>query len=151
IRPAVPHGRHRAGARVGARAGALPAGGRPRVLAGRRARAGQPVRPRRQGPRDGRGAGAAICCGERAVSLPLLQRALARERRHVSPFLMLGDPTPELSLALAQTAVAAGASLLELGLPFSDPCADGPAIAAACDRARQAGVSTATALALLER
>ena len=85
------------------------------------------------------------------MSLALLQRALAAGRRHLSPFLMLGDPTPALSLALARTAVAAGAGMLELGLPFSDPCADGPAIEAACARARRAGVSTASALALLER
>jgi tryptophan synthase alpha chain len=85
------------------------------------------------------------------VSRRELERALAQRRHHVSPFLMLGDPTPALSVALATAAVAAGASMLELGFPFSDPCADGPAIEAAALRARQSGVSTAQAFALLER
>ena len=79
----------------------------------------------------------------------VLVAAFARQRRHLSPFLVLGDPTPELSLELALAAVAAGATVLELGLPFSDPCADGPAIQAATRRARAAGVSTREAFALV--
>jgi tryptophan synthase alpha chain len=79
----------------------------------------------------------------------VLVAALARQRRHLSPFLVLGDPTPELSLELALAAVAAGATVLELGLPFSDPCADGPAIQGATRRARAAGVSTREAFALV--
>ena len=46
------------------------------------------------------------------------------------PFLMLGDPTPEHTLAIVRTVVAAGADALELGVPFSDPVADGPTIQA---------------------
>lgn len=78
----------------------------------------------------------------------VLTAALARSRRHLSPFLVLGDPTPELSVELALAAIAAGATVLELGLPFSDPCADGPAIQAATRRARAAGVSTREAFAV---
>lgn len=44
------------------------------------------------------------------------------------PFIMLGAPTPEASLAIIRTVVAAGADALELGVPFSDPVADGPTI-----------------------
>lgn len=70
---------------------------------------------------------------------------------HVCAFLMLGDPTPELSFRLGLTAVEAGATMLELGFPFSDPCADGPAIQRSCVRARQAGVSTPQAFEILAR
>ena len=44
------------------------------------------------------------------------------------PFVMLGDPTPELSLAIVDALVEGGADALELGIPFSDPVADGPTI-----------------------
>lgn len=69
----------------------------------------------------------------------------------VSPFLMLGDPTPELSVELARTAVAAGAGMLEIGFPYSDPAADGPAIQAATGRALAAGTSTRRGFGLLGR
>ncbi|MGL5994184.1 MAG: tryptophan synthase subunit alpha, partial [Aeromonas sobria] len=51
------------------------------------------------------------------------------------PFVMLGDPTPELSLAIVDALVAGGADALELGIPFSDPVADGPTIQGAALRA----------------
>ena len=82
------------------------------------------------------------------MSRDVLDAALAMRRGHLSPFLVLGDPTPEISVELALAAVAAGATVLELGLPFSDPCADGPAIQAATRRARAAGVSTRAAFAV---
>jgi tryptophan synthase alpha chain len=56
------------------------------------------------------------------------------------PFAMLGDPAVERSLALIRSLAAAGADALELGLPFSDPIADGPVIQAAATRALAAGV-----------
>lgn len=56
------------------------------------------------------------------------------------PFLMLGDPDPGRSLAAVRSLVAGGADALELGLPFSDPIADGPVIQAAATRALAAGV-----------
>jgi tryptophan synthase alpha chain len=83
------------------------------------------------------------------VSLSILTAALRERRDHVSPFLVLGDPTPELSAALALAAIEAGATMLELGMPFSDPCADGPAIQAADARARAAGTSTERAFEIL--
>lgn len=83
------------------------------------------------------------------MSRAILTAALGAQRRHVSPFLVLGDPTPELSVALALAALDEGATMLELGMPFSDPCADGPAIQAADERARAAGVSTQRALDIL--
>lgn len=83
------------------------------------------------------------------MSRATLERALARRRRHLSPFFVLGDPSPSLTVELAANAVCAGATMVELGLPFSDPCADGPAIVAASRRALAAGVSTRRALELL--
>ena len=62
----------------------------------------------------------------------------AREGAFI-PFLMLGDPDPARSLDLARVIAAAGADALELGLPFSDPIADGPVIQAAAARALAAG------------
>jgi tryptophan synthase alpha chain len=56
------------------------------------------------------------------------------------PFVMLGDPDRIRSLELVRTLAAAGADALELGLPFSDPIADGPVIQAAATRALAAGV-----------
>lgn len=83
------------------------------------------------------------------MSRALLEHAFASRAHHFSPFLVLGDPTPELSVELAAASVDAGATMLELGLPFSDPCADGPAIQTAGERARAAGTSTGRALELL--
>jgi len=54
-------------------------------------------------------------------------------------YLCVGDPSIEESIDLALTCVAAGADILELGVPFSDPTADGPAIARASQRAIAAG------------
>lgn len=78
-------------------------------------------------------------------------RAALRRGPSVSPFLVLGHPTPELSVALAGAAVEAGAGMLEIGFPYSDPVADGPAIQAAAHRALAAGVTTRPALGLLAR
>lgn len=57
------------------------------------------------------------------------------------PFVTLGDPNPELSLDIIDTLIAAGADALELGIPFSDPLADGPTIQNATLRAFSAGVT----------
>jgi len=84
------------------------------------------------------------------MSLAMLRQALAGGAHHVSPFLVLGDPTPEISVELAVASVKAGATMLELGFPFSDPCADGPAIQKAILRARAAGVSTEESLGIMK-
>mgnify|MGYP003644210278 CR=1 FL=1 len=83
------------------------------------------------------------------MSLAMLREVLAASPRHVSPFLMLGDPAPDMCVALCRELVHAGATMLELGLPYADPCADGPAVQAAGIRARAAGVSTDLALETL--
>src|ERR1044072_9932258 len=54
-------------------------------------------------------------------------------------FLTAGDPDPETSLALVQALPAAGADVIELGMPFTDPMADGPAIQLSSQRALKSG------------
>ena len=58
------------------------------------------------------------------------------------PFVTIGDPGPEQSLAIIKTLIDAGADALELGIPFSDPSADGITIQQAGLRALNAGVDT---------
>lgn len=70
----------------------------------------------------------------------LFARTAREGRGAFIPFFMIGDPTPEASLACILTAIESGADALELGLPFSDPIADGPVIQAAALRAFGAGV-----------
>ncbi|HTR89430.1 MAG TPA: tryptophan synthase subunit alpha [Solirubrobacteraceae bacterium] len=70
----------------------------------------------------------------------------ARGRAALMPYLMGGFPTLEDSLAIGEAYVAAGADLIELGVPYSDPLADGPVIHAADTRALAAGASVAGVL-----
>ncbi|KQN55797.1 MULTISPECIES: tryptophan synthase subunit alpha [unclassified Erwinia] len=65
------------------------------------------------------------------------------------PFVTLGDPTPELSLKIIDALVAGGADALELGIPFSDPLADGPTIQNAALRAFAAGTTPAVCFEML--
>ena len=69
------------------------------------------------------------------------QRAQQRGSSALIAFLAAGDPDLETSAALARAVAAAGADLLELGIPFSDPLADGPIIQAAYTRALEGGVT----------
>lgn len=64
-------------------------------------------------------------------------------------FLMLGDPDLETSAALLDALVEGGADMVEVGIPFSDPVADGPVIQAAADRALKAGTTPADCFSLL--
>jgi tryptophan synthase alpha chain len=64
------------------------------------------------------------------------------------PYMMAGYPDRETGLAVAAAYADAGADLIELGVPFSDPLADGPAIHAAATKALEAGATLATALEL---
>jgi tryptophan synthase alpha chain len=76
--------------------------------------------------------------------------ALAQEgRAALVTFTMAGDPDYDTSLALAKALPAAGADVIELGMPFTDPMADGPAIQAAGVRALEAGQTMAKTLALV--
>jgi len=66
-------------------------------------------------------------------------------------YLMAGDPDADITIERMHAAVAAGAEVIELGLPFSDPIADGPTIQAAHERALAGGMSLRAALELLAR
>ncbi len=65
-------------------------------------------------------------------------------------FVMLGDPDLDASAAILDALVEGGADMLEVGIPFSDPVADGPVIQAAAERALAAGVTPADCFALLK-
>jgi tryptophan synthase alpha chain len=64
-------------------------------------------------------------------------------------FLTAGDPDPETSLALVRALPAAGADVIELGMPFTDPMADGPAIQLSSQRALKAGQTLKKTLELV--
>ena len=66
------------------------------------------------------------------------------------PYMMAGFPDLESSLAVAAAYADAGADLIELGVPFSDPLADGPTIHAAATAALEAGATLGTALEVCE-
>jgi tryptophan synthase alpha chain len=70
-------------------------------------------------------------------------------RAALIPFFVLGDPDAQTSLAIIKSAIDAGADILELGIPFSDPVADGPTIQKADVRALQAGMTPRKALDLI--
>ncbi len=62
-------------------------------------------------------------------------RLQAENRKALIPYIMTGDPHPEVTVPLMHAMVRAGADIIELGAPFSDPMADGPVIQAAAERA----------------
>jgi tryptophan synthase alpha chain len=70
----------------------------------------------------------------------MFERLAAKGEAAFGAFLMLGDPDLEGSAALLDGVVCAGADMVEVGIPFSDPVADGPVIQAAGQRALTAGV-----------
>jgi len=63
------------------------------------------------------------------------------KRAALIPFFVIGDPDFDTSLAIVKTAIDAGADILELGIPFSDPIADGPTIQKADIRAARSGMN----------
>ena len=76
--------------------------------------------------------------------------ALKKEGRSAFiTFLMAGDPDPKTSLEIIKALPKAGADVIELGMPFTDPMADGPAIQAAGVRALAAGARMTKTLALV--
>ena len=75
----------------------------------------------------------------------------AAGRKALIPFVTAGDPRPDATLPLMQAMVAAGADLIELGVPFSDPMADGPVIQRASERALRHHVSLGDVLEMVAR
>jgi tryptophan synthase alpha chain len=73
--------------------------------------------------------------------------SLARDKRKaLIPYITAGDPHPSLTVPLMRALVEAGADILELGVPFSDPMADGPVIQRAGERALKHGVGLSDVL-----
>jgi tryptophan synthase alpha chain len=70
-------------------------------------------------------------------------------RKALIPFITAGDPDPALTLPLMRALVAGGADIIELGVPFSDPMADGPTIQRASERALRHGMSLRQVLAIV--
>jgi tryptophan synthase alpha chain len=79
------------------------------------------------------------------------ERLREQGRTALIPFITAGDPSPGLTLELMHRMVEAGADLIELGVPFSDPIADGPVIQRATERALAQGVSLRDVLGIVRR
>jgi tryptophan synthase alpha chain len=78
-------------------------------------------------------------------------QALARDKRKaLIPYITAGDPHPSLTVPLMRALVEAGADILELGVPFSDPMADGPVIQRAGERALKHGVGLSDVLSMVK-
>ena len=73
----------------------------------------------------------------------------AQGKKALIPFITAGDPHPALTVTLLHTLVEAGADVIELGVPFSAPMADGPTIQRASERALAKGVSLRQVLAMV--
>ena len=70
-------------------------------------------------------------------------------RKALIPYICAGDPTPAITVPLMHALVATGSDILELGVPFSDPMADGPVIQRASERALKFGVGLKDVLAMV--
>ncbi|MEY4593089.1 MAG: hypothetical protein RIR18_1984 [Pseudomonadota bacterium] len=75
-------------------------------------------------------------------------RLAAAKRKALIPFITAGDPSKDLTVPLMHTLVKAGADIIELGVPFSDPMADGPTIQRASERALAGGTSLRDVLSI---
>lgn len=73
----------------------------------------------------------------------------AANRKALIPYITAGDPDPSLTVGLMQALAESGADILELGVPFSDPMADGPVVQRSSERALAKGVSLATVLGIV--
>src|SRR5439155_17915875 len=76
----------------------------------------------------------------------LFQSLHAQNRKGLIAYLTCGDPSPDRTPALIEALERGGTDLIELGVPFSDPIADGPVIQQAGDRALRAGMTLAKVL-----
>lgn len=78
-----------------------------------------------------------------------IQNAFTPDRPAFMPYSVLGYPTRQAGLEVIKTLAAVGADLLELGVPFSDPLADGPTIQAATQKSLENGVTLKDCLAMV--
>ena len=80
---------------------------------------------------------------------PVMSALLAQKRKALIPYVTAGFPFADITPALMHGMVAGGADVIELGVPFSDPSADGPVIQKAGDRALAFGVGLVQVLAMV--
>jgi tryptophan synthase alpha chain len=78
-------------------------------------------------------------------------RLAASGRTALIPYVTAGDPSLDDTTAIVEALIGAGADIIELGVPFSDPMADGPVVQRASERALKQGVSLRDILALVKR
>lgn len=81
----------------------------------------------------------------------VISDAKAVKRKLLIPYIVAGDPSIDVSLLLMHQLVEDGSDIIELGVPFSDPSADGPVIQRGVERALKKGVSLIDVLALVKR
>ncbi len=79
----------------------------------------------------------------------IFEQLKSRNRRALIPFITAGDPSAELTVPLMHALVEGGADIIELGVPFSDPMADGPTIQRASERALAHGMSLRKVLGIV--
>ena len=85
--------------------------------------------------------GAATARSARPTGVERIAAAFAAGRKALAPFVTAGDPDGDTTVAVIEAAASAGAALCELGVPYSDPIADGPVIQASYTRALAAGIT----------
>lgn len=78
-----------------------------------------------------------------------LDELKSKDRQALIPYLVAGDPQPAMTVPILHALVAAGADILELGVPFSDPMAEGPVIQLAHERALAHSVTLRDVLAMV--
>ncbi len=78
------------------------------------------------------------------------ERLQREHKKALIPFITAGDPQPAATVPIMHALVAGGADVIELGVPFSDPMADGPVIQRSSERALAHGVSLKTVLGFVE-
>ncbi|MHA1384075.1 MAG: tryptophan synthase subunit alpha [Candidatus Helarchaeota archaeon] len=81
----------------------------------------------------------------------VFQIAAEKKEGIFMPYITLGDPNMDFTLDVVKTLVDNGADIVELGIPFSDPIADGPTIQASSQRALKAGMNTDIAFELVSK
>ena len=79
-----------------------------------------------------------------------LEKLKGEGRQALIPYFMAGDPEPGITVSLMHAVVKAGADIIELGVPFSDPMADGPVIQRAAERALEHHTSLHDVLSMVE-
>lgn len=79
------------------------------------------------------------------------QQLAEQGRKAVVPYIVVGDPGPEITVPLMHALVESGADIIELGVPFSDPMSEGPVIQLAHERALANGISLRDAIDTVRR